>query len=93
MKNKNIGSDFDDFLKEENLLADAEATAVKRAIAFQVQKIMAKKKISKSTLASKMRTSRIAVDRLLNPLNTSVTLKTLEDVSLALNKKLKIEFV
>lgn len=93
MKNKNMGSDFDDFLQEEKLLAETEATAVKRVISFQIQKIMTRKKMSKSALASKMSTSRIAVDRLLNPLNNSVTLKTLEDVSLALNKKLKVEFI
>ena len=30
-KNRHIGSNFDDFLQEEGLLAEAEATAVKRA--------------------------------------------------------------
>jgi hypothetical protein len=34
MKSKPIGSDFDDFLREEDLLEDAEATAAKRVIAF-----------------------------------------------------------
>ena len=42
-KNKHIGSDFDDFLQEEGLLAEAEATAVKRVIAqgFLVHSIVA----------------------------------------------------
>jgi hypothetical protein len=31
--NKHIGSDFDEFLAGEGLLAEAEATAVKRIIA------------------------------------------------------------
>ncbi len=31
-KNKHIGTSFDDFLLEEGLLAEAEATAVKRII-------------------------------------------------------------
>lgn len=35
MKEQHIGSNFDDFLREENLLDVAEATAVKRVIAFQ----------------------------------------------------------
>lgn len=30
--NEHIGSDFDDFLQQEGLLAEAEATAVKRVI-------------------------------------------------------------
>lgn len=33
---KQIGSNFDDFLREENLLDVAEATAAKRVIAFQI---------------------------------------------------------
>ena len=47
MKHKNIGSDFDDFLEEEGLLADAEAVAVKRVLAYQIDQHMKEKKISK----------------------------------------------
>jgi antitoxin HicB len=36
MKKQHIGSNFDDFLREENLLDVAEATAVKRVLAFQI---------------------------------------------------------
>jgi len=35
--NKHIGSTFDDFLQAEGLLAEAEATAVKRVIAYQIE--------------------------------------------------------
>ena len=41
--NKHIGSNFDDFLKEENLLDSAEAVAIKRVIAYQVQKALEKR--------------------------------------------------
>jgi hypothetical protein len=34
MNKKHLGSDLDDFLREENLLDTAEATAAKRVIAF-----------------------------------------------------------
>ena len=40
MKNKHIGSNFDDFLKEENLLEEIQAAAIKRVIAYQIRKIM-----------------------------------------------------
>lgn len=40
-----IGSSFDEFLKEEGMLAEAEAVAVKRVIAFQLEETM-KKNIS-----------------------------------------------
>ena len=35
MANEHIGSGFDDFLREEGLLEDAEAVAAKRVIAEQ----------------------------------------------------------
>jgi len=74
-KNKHIGSNFDDFLREEGILAEAEATAIKRVIAYQIEKEMAERQISKSTLARMMRTSRSSLNRLLDPENPSVTLR------------------
>ncbi len=90
-KNRHIGSSFDDFLQEEGLLADAEATAVKRVIAHQIQHEMSERDISKSALARMMKTSRSSLDRLLDPDNASVTLLTLETAALALGKKLKVQ--
>jgi antitoxin HicB len=37
MKNKNIGSDFDDFLADEGMLEAVSAVAVKRVIAWQIE--------------------------------------------------------
>ena len=91
MTNKHVGSDFDRFLEEEGLLAEAETVAVKRVIAYQIQKEMADQQISKTHLARKMQTSRSALDRLLDPENASVTLFTLESAALALGKRLKVE--
>ena len=90
-KNRHIGSSFDDFLQDEGLLADAEATAVKRIIAHQIEQDMKERHISKSKLADMMHTSRSSLDRLLDPDNPSVTLLTLESVALALGKKLKVQ--
>ena len=91
MKNRHIGSSFDDFLQEEGLLAAAEATAVKRIIAHQIEKEMEERNISKSALARMMQTSRSSLDRLLDPENASVTLLTMESAALALGKKLKVQ--
>lgn len=91
MKNKHIGTSFDDFLQGEGLLAATEATAVKRVIAHQIEKEMAERQISKSALARTMQTSRSALDRLLDPENASVTLLTLESVAHALGKELKVQ--
>ncbi|MCP4144607.1 MAG: XRE family transcriptional regulator [bacterium] len=91
MKSKHIGSDFDDFLSEEGLLAEAEAAAVKRVIAYQILEEMKKRNISKTALAKLMKTSRSSLDRLLDPENVSVTLLTLETAAHVLGKKLHIQ--
>lgn len=89
--NKHIGSDFDEFLHDEGLLAEAEAIAVKRIIAYQIRQEMEARNISKSELAEMMKTSRSSLDRLLDPDNRSVTLLTLETAAHALGKKLKVQ--
>ena len=93
MRNKHQGSDFDSFLEQEGLLAEAEAIATKRVLAYQLQLAMKKKHLSKISLAAKMLTSRSALDRLLDPENYSVTLHTLEKAAVVLGKKLKISLV
>jgi DNA-binding Xre family transcriptional regulator len=89
---KHIGSNFDDFLEEEGLLAEAEAVAIKRVVAFQVAKMMEDQHMSKTAMAKRMKTSRSALDRLLDPKNTSVTLQTLERAAHAIGKRLRVEF-
>jgi antitoxin HicB len=89
--NKHIGSDFDDFLREDGILNDAEAVATKRVIAFQIAQAMKSAQISQSELARRMNTSRSAVERLLDPANPSVTLQTLERAASAVGKRLKVQ--
>jgi hypothetical protein len=48
---------------------------------------------NKRAMAARMRASRAAVHRLLDPKNTSVTLATLSRVARSLGYKVKIEFV
>ena len=93
MKKAHLGSDFDEFLKEEDLLEVSKAAAAKRVIAFQIAQEMERRKLSKSEMASRMKTSRPALDRLLDPANPSVTLATLERAASAVGKKLKVELV
>ncbi len=91
MGKSNFGSDFDSFLEEEGLLEDATAVAVKRYIAFQIDKQMREANLSKAEMARRMETSRSALDRLLNPDNSSVTLQTLQRAVRVLGGRLKIE--
>lgn len=93
LPNKHIGSSFDDFLAEDGLLPDVEAVAIKRVTAFQIEQEMKRGGMTKSELASRMGTSRSAVDRLLDPENQAVTLRTLEHAAGVLGKRLRLELV
>jgi antitoxin HicB len=95
MKNNNahVGSSFDDFLEEENLLDEANEVAIKRVIAWQIQKAITSRKMTKTSVAKAMGTSRAAVDRLIDPTNTSVTLNTLGKAASVLGKRIKVELV
>lgn len=91
MKREHIGSDFDGFLQEEGLLAECEAGALKRVVAWQLEQEMKRRKMSRAKLASRMKTSRSVIDRLFAPDESSVTLQLLEQAALALGRKLKLE--
>ncbi len=84
------GTTVDSFLEEEDLLEEAEAIAIKRVIAHQLELSMKKENFSKTEMAKKMHTSRAALDRLLDPQNTSITLSTLVKAAHALDKKINI---
>jgi antitoxin HicB len=90
MNNKHIGSSFDDFLEEEGILTKTEAVAIKRVIAFQVEQMMLEQNLSKTEMSRRMKTSRAALDRLLDPANQAVTLQTLDRAARALGKRLQI---
>jgi len=91
MNKKHIGSNFDDFLKEEKIYEQVQAVAIKRVIAYQIVEEMKNKKLSKTEMANRMKTSRAALERLLDPENASITLITLERAASALGKKLTVQ--
>jgi DNA-binding Xre family transcriptional regulator len=91
MNKKHIGSNFDDFLKEEKIYEQVQAVAIKRAVAYQIAEEMKKKNLTKTEMASRMKTSRAALERLLDPENASITLITLERAASALGKKLTVQ--
>ena len=92
MENPHIGSDFDDFLKDEGIREEVVAAALKRVISWQLLEAMNARRITKTEMAARMHTSRAVVNRLLDEEDTSVTLATLARASMALGVPLKIEF-
>ena len=90
MGKRHTGSSLDEFLAQEGLLQDPQAVAIKRVIAYQLAELMKDQAMTKVELAKRMRTSRAALDRLLDPENTSVTLQTLQSAASAVGGKITI---
>lgn len=91
MRKKNIGSSFDDFLKEEAILDETTAVALKRVISWQIAEEMKAQQLTKTTLAKRMHTSRAALNRLLDENDASLTLTTLASAAAALGKKINLQ--
>ncbi len=89
-KNPHIGSSLESFLEEAGILEQARMTATKRVLAWRISELMKKQRVSKVTMAKRMRTSRAALDRLLDAENTSVTLQTMGRAAAVLGKELTI---
>lgn len=86
-----IGPSFDGFLEEQGLVHECEEQAIKQILADQIKAAMDKDRITKSAMAARMQTSRRALDRLLDPSNTGVTLHTLQRAAAAVGRQLRLE--
>src|SRR5271169_6452753 len=84
------GSSFDNFLDEEGIREEVEAVAIKRVLAWQLERAMKEQETTKQAMAKQLRTSRSQLDRLLDPQNVSVTLDTITRAARALGKRLII---
>lgn len=91
--NPHRGSSLDAFLEDEGTLEEATAKAVKKVLAWQFSEAMREQNVTKAALAKRMNTSRTQLDRLLDPENQSVTLKTLARAAQILGMKVQIELV
>ncbi len=90
---KHIGSSFDSWLREEGLYEEVSGAAIKRVLSRQIAEAMAEKQITKTEMASRMHTSRAALDRLLDPDQEAVTLSTLRKAARVVGRQLRVELV
>jgi antitoxin HicB len=88
--NKHRGSDFDDFLRDEGIFDEVQATALKRALAEAVEEAMKEGNLSKVEVARRMGTSRSQLDRVLDPSYTAVQLDTLIKAASAVGRALGV---
>jgi antitoxin HicB len=84
------GSAFDSFLEDEGIREEVEAVAIKRVLAWQLEKAMKEQRKSKEGMAKQLRTSRSQLNRLLDPQNVSVTIATITRAARALGKRVII---
>ncbi len=87
------GSSFDSFLEEDGILDEVEVVAIKRVIAWQLQETMKTQHVTKKAMAERMGTSRSQLDRLLDPENGAVHLKTIARAARVIGKKLRLDMV
>ena len=92
-ENRHAGSTIDDLLREEDVLEDFQAVAIKEVIAWQLQQAMKDRKLSKRRLAELMHTSRTQVDRVLDPRDGNVTIATLQRAAAVLGRKVNVELI
>jgi predicted XRE-type DNA-binding protein len=93
MNIQHIGSSFNDFLVEEDLLESVTALALKRVVVWQIEQEMASQRITKTTLAKKMNVNISEINELLNVNTTSLTLITLVSAATVLGKSIRMELV
>jgi antitoxin HicB len=87
------GSSFDSFLQQEGILAETEAVALKRVIAWQIEQAMAAKRITKNAMAKRLSTSRTQIDRLLDPSHVGVSIETITRAAKAVGKRVTFQIV
>lgn len=90
MKNKVLGSSFDDFLAQDGLLEEVTETAAKRVLARSVAALIAHSGKSKTQIARDMKTARSQVNRLLDEHDTGVTLHTIMAAASAAGGRVRI---
>lgn len=88
--NPRIGSDFEDFLREEGRLEEATALAIKRVLAWEFERAMKKANVSQAEMARRMNTSRAAIKRLLDANDPSITLATISRAATVLGKSIRL---
>ena len=92
-KNTHLGESFDSFLKEQGIFESVQTTAIKRVLAMQLEEAMKEQNLTKVEMSRRMKTSRVQLDRLLDPENDSVTLATLRRAAAIVGREVRLELV
>lgn len=92
MRKKNYrGGDFRNLLEERGILGEVESRALKKSLSLRLNQLLKKQKLTNPQMATRLKTSRAALERLLDASNSSVTLNTLGKAARALGHRVNIE--
>lgn len=92
-KNPHIGGKFEDWLKGQGMYEEATSAAIKKVVAWQIQQAMEEQNLTRTEMARRMETSRVQLNRLLDPTNDGVTLATLSRAAAIVGRRLRLELV
>lgn len=92
-KNLHIGGRFEDWLKDEGVYEEATTAAIKKVVAWQIQQAMQEQNLTRTEMARRIETSRVQLNRLLDPKSDSVTLATLSRAAAVVGRRLRLDLV
>jgi hypothetical protein len=92
-QNAHRGSDLRAFLAREGILPVVEVLALKCVISLELQQILEEEPVTKTKLASRTKTSRASLDRMLDLSKPSPTVASLGKAAAALGRKVELRFV
>jgi predicted XRE-type DNA-binding protein len=90
VKNPHFDTSLDDFLKEEDILEEANARSLKKVLVWQIEEAMKASGLTKIEMAHRMGTSRAQLNRLLDPDNETLTLSTLASAAAVLGRQVEL---
>lgn len=93
VKRKHIGQGFEDFLQEEGIYEEVQLNALKKTLAHQIKTMMNEQGIRKTEMATRMKTSRSSLERLLNEESYNVTIATISKAASVLGKRIEMSLV
>jgi len=83
--------ELEEMFEETGELEQVRAMSAKKIIAADLCHLMKTQGVSKASLAKQMHTARPVVDRLLDPQNTGVTLKTIAKAASVLGGTIRLQ--
>ena len=88
-----IGGSLSDFLREDGTYKEVTLCAIKRVVAYQIDKRMKELDMTKTELAKKLNTSRTQVDRILDPEYTTIKIGEMIAATEALGLEIHLSII